>query len=249
MHTETENIRTRPLVIGIRREDPSRIWERRVPLTPEDVQDIIKSFRNKQRGIDLEIHIQPCSRRIFTNEQYSAVGAKITDDLSEAHVVIGIKEPRVQDVLVDAVGVPGTLSSSSSSIAKCARTYMMFSHTAKGQEYNMPLLNLFLSSGSGSTNPTLIDYELLTSCSNPGKRTLAFGFHAGLAGTLLSFHTLGIYQLTTLGVATPFLYTPLPQSMGSVEELREAFQYVGDMIRDSGGTGEGLGPCVVGVTG
>ncbi|KAF9067905.1 Saccharopine dehydrogenase-domain-containing protein [Rhodocollybia butyracea] len=251
VHTETENIRTRPLVIGIRREDPSRIWERRVPLTPEDVRDIIKSFRNEQRGIDLEIHIQPCSRRIFTNEQYSAVGAKVTDDLSDAHVVIGIKEPRVQDVLVDAVGVPGTLSSSSGSIAKCPRTYMMFSHTAKGQEYNMPLLNLFLSSGSGSNSsyPTLLDYELLTSSSNPGKRTLAFGFHAGLAGTLLSFHTLGIYQLTTLGVATPFLYTPLPQSMGSVEELRAAFRDVGNMIRDSGGTGEGLGPCVIGVTG
>ncbi|KAF9067909.1 hypothetical protein BDP27DRAFT_854218 [Rhodocollybia butyracea] len=274
LHTETQRIRSKPLVVGIRREDPSLTWERRVPLTPGDILLISKSFRSQLRNMlttihpyqldekgellipfELEFHVQPCSRRIIPNAQYSAVGAKITEDLSGAHVIIGIKEPRVEEVLVDGLAIPGTKMTGSgySSIKdkdNCARTYMMFSHTTEGQEYNLPLLDLFLSSGPNSKLhlPTLIDYELLTSESS-SKRILTFGFHAGLAGTLLSFHTLGIYQLATLGVASPFLYTPLPQSKRSVDELRAAFHDVGDRIRFEGGTGEGLGPCVVGITG
>jgi alpha-aminoadipic semialdehyde synthase len=67
---------------------------------------------------------------------------------------------------------------------------MMFSHTAKGQEYNMPLLSRFLSGGGRYADPKLsgdeslpqlmarlVDYELLTG--TDGKRTVAFGWHAG----------------------------------------------------------------------
>jgi len=66
--------------------------------------------------------------------------------------------------------------------SQCARTYMMFSHTAKGQTYNMPLLSSFLAdddvNASASLLPTLIDYELLTS-EEDGKRTVGFGWFAG----------------------------------------------------------------------
>jgi alpha-aminoadipic semialdehyde synthase len=65
---------------------------------------------------------------------------------------------------------------------------MMFSHTAKGQEYNMPLLSRFLAGGDRFADPKLssddsllvarlVDYELLTG--PDGKRTVAFGWHAG----------------------------------------------------------------------
>ncbi len=59
----------------------------------------------------------------------------------------------------------------------------MFSHTVKGQLYNMELLSKFLASENpgapqdGSLLPRLIDYELLTG--PDGKRTVGFGWFAG----------------------------------------------------------------------
>ncbi|KAF8825645.1 hypothetical protein HHX47_DHR6000188 [Lentinula edodes] len=271
-----------PLIIGIRSEDPLRIWERRVPLTPEDVKDVLEAARranerykdmefesenrdsppsihshsdsasrlkpkakastsnlsqpaNDPAGSEtpfvpeflpypLEIHIQPSSKRIFPDSAYVEAGAKVTDDLRDAHVLLGIKEVGVEEVMRDATEEPGKLLSvKDAKKMKVARTYMMFSHTAKGQEYNMALLDRFLESeldlpsqtsspsaiSSESRLPTLIDYELLTSSSS-GKRTLAFGFHAGLAGTLLSLYTLGAYFFREFGIQTPWLWTPLP---------------------------------------
>lgn len=59
------------------------------------------------------------------------------------------------------------------------RTHVMFSHTAKGQLYNMPLLSRFASPvGIGQPlAPRLIDYELLTGAD--GKRVVGFGWFAG----------------------------------------------------------------------
>ena len=67
----------------------------------------------------------------------------------------------------------------------------MFSHTAKGQLYNTPLLAKFVRRsddtvsqaveqfyGHPSPFPRLIDYELLTNDTD-GKRTVAFGWFAG----------------------------------------------------------------------
>lgn len=61
----------------------------------------------------------------------------------------------------------------------------MFSHTTKGQAYNMELLSRFLSnrdSGVKGKQPKglearLIDYELLVG--EDGKRTVGFGWFAG----------------------------------------------------------------------
>ena len=59
----------------------------------------------------------------------------------------------------------------------------MFSHTVKGQLYNMELLGKFLASETadavqaGTLLPRLIDYELLTG--EDGKRTVGFGWFAG----------------------------------------------------------------------
>lgn len=57
----------------------------------------------------------------------------------------------------------------------------MFSHTIKGQHYNMGLLARFLKTPAyndrGDLIPRLIDYELITG--EDGKRTVAFGWYAG----------------------------------------------------------------------
>ncbi len=179
---------TRPLTIGIRREDPSRIWERRAPLTPQDVRDLLS------RSAGLQVHVEPCHRRIFRDDEYTAAGARITPDLRDAHVVLGIKEPPLDEVWVDPLPAPSALRDGSKENKESQdegglvpRTYVMFSHTAKGQEYNMPLLSKFIAGSSGSDGnllPTLVDYELLTD-SNMGKRTVGFGWFAG--GTCFQF--------------------------------------------------------------
>ena len=50
--------------IGIRREDKDR-WERRVPLSPDHVQQLV------EQGID--VIVQPSNLRVFDNESYEEV--------------------------------------------------------------------------------------------------------------------------------------------------------------------------------
>lgn len=78
-----------------------------------------------------------------------------------------------------------------------SRIQIMFSHTAKGQSYNMPLLSRFAQSSA-----RLIDYELLTN--ENGKRVVAFGWYAGAAGVPEAFGALAHDHLQ-LGVSSPFL--------------------------------------------
>lgn len=175
------------VVLGIRREDPARIWERRCPLTPEAVERLVH-----EDGV--EVLVQPCERRVFKTEEFLKVsktfvlcnsnlishflfrlqaGAKPHDTLAPAHILIGIKETPLNELRTDAV--PG---------ANVPRTHLKFSHTHKGQVYNTPLLSRYLSHSKSQTSrvnlPTLIDWELLTDAS--GKRTVGFGWYAG--GTL-----------------------------------------------------------------
>lgn len=70
-------------VLGIRREDKDR-WERRAPLAPFHVQQLVK------QGID--VIVQPSPVRIFPNEAYETAGAKVQEDLSPADTIIGVKE-------------------------------------------------------------------------------------------------------------------------------------------------------------
>jgi alpha-aminoadipic semialdehyde synthase len=67
----------------------------------------------------------------------------------------------------------------------------MFSHTTKGQPYNMELLSRFL--GRDHLLPRLIDYELLIG--PDGKRTVAFGWFAGGRNVLASIQT--VFNLVT----------------------------------------------------
>lgn len=55
-----------PLTIGIRREDPERIWERRCPLTPDAVHELV--HKDKVRVL-----VQECDRRIFTMDDFYKV--------------------------------------------------------------------------------------------------------------------------------------------------------------------------------
>jgi alpha-aminoadipic semialdehyde synthase len=102
--------------IGIRREDKSQ-WERRVPLTPDQVKKLVA------QGI--EVVIQPSKIRAFSDARYQKAGASILEDLSDCSVVLAVKE------------IP-------SSLFRPNGSYMYFAHVIKGQAYNMPMLQKLL---------------------------------------------------------------------------------------------------------
>lgn len=116
-------------------------------------------------------------------------GATIAEDLREAHIHIGIKETPLSRVITSPTANPRA----NSTTPNVQRTHLMFSHTAKGQSYNTPLLAKYLASpglsqAEASLLPRLIDYELLTNESD-GKRTVGFGWYAGgrFSGSLVRY--------------------------------------------------------------
>jgi saccharopine dehydrogenase (NAD+, L-lysine forming) len=120
------------MIIGIRREDKNR-WERRVPLTPEDVGDLIARH-------GLIFHVQPSPIRIFPDERYAAAGATLREDLSGCDIILGVKE------VPTALLLPH-------------KGYFFFSHTIKSQPYNMPMLRRLLDLGGTLFDYELITDE------------------------------------------------------------------------------------------
>ena len=72
-------------VLAIRREDQS-VWERRAPLAPAHVAQLVK------RGV--KVIVQPSNRRAYPVGAYRKAGAVISEDLSEASVIMGVKQAR-----------------------------------------------------------------------------------------------------------------------------------------------------------
>ena len=135
--------------IGLRREDKS-VWERRVAITPEDARAL------KEAGID--VVVQPSLVRVFSEEEFLEAGAAIEEELGECPVVLGIKEMR-----------PSTF--------RPGGTYVFFSHTIKGQSYNMPMLKRLMELGCN-----LIDYEKVTDANGIVQFTTIYpGWYRGRA--------------------------------------------------------------------
>jgi len=153
--------------IGIRRED-MYAWERRTPLTPQDARELVEENA-------LEILAQSSDKRVFTSEDYQRAGIEVVDDLASCPVIFGIKE----------VPIP---------VLEPEKTYVFFSHTIKGQSYNMPMLQKILD-----LSCTLIDYEKITD--EKGRRLIFFGNFAGLAGMIDTLWTLG-RRLASEGIET-----------------------------------------------
>ena len=106
------------------------LWERRAPLSPEHVATLVNQ--------GYPVVVQPSSRRVFTDAHYGAAGAKLSEDLSAANVVLGVKQVAVKSLLPE-------------------KAYFFFSHTLKAQPENMDLLDACMAQ-----NVTLFDYECIT---------------------------------------------------------------------------------------
>lgn len=199
--------------IGIRREDKNE-WERRAPLTPHDVGALIKN-----EGLDFIV--QPSPIRVFKENEYTAVGAKASEDLSKCGLVFAIKELPLHFILKD-------------------KTYVFFSHTIKGQEHNMPMLKKMIESGC-----TLIDYERVVDEHN--KRLIFFGEHAGLAGMIDTLWAFG-QRLDWEKIENPFSELLQAYRYDDLDAAAEAISNVGEKI-ETKGLPSSLVPLVIGIAG
>ena len=136
--------------------------DRRVVLDPTSCQKLLSDFPSAK----LVVETSPI--RIFSDAEYTKVGLEVVKDVSEADVLIGVKE-----VPIDAL-IPN-------------KSYFFFSHTIKKQPYNRELLRAILDK-----NITLYDHETLI---NKNKhRLIGFGYYAGVVGAYNGMRTLGLKQ-------------------------------------------------------
>jgi saccharopine dehydrogenase (NAD+, L-lysine-forming) len=141
------------------RDEIINLNERRCALTPTDVGILV-------RDLSFDIIVQRSKKRIFTDEEYEMEGAILTDDpwyhpIYNNFLIIGLKELDNLDKLDN-------------------HRHIYFSHSWKGQKGSEIITDAFKTSGS-----IIYDFELFKD--NEGKRTLAFGYWAGVVGAALAF--------------------------------------------------------------
>lgn len=133
--------------------------DKRVALTPKQSAELMS------RHPQLKVVAQSSAIRAFRDSDYVAAGVEVVDDISDADIMVGVKEVNIDDLIPN-------------------KTYFFFSHTFKKQPYNRDLLRAILEK-----NIRLIDYEVLTY--PEGGRVLGFGRYAGIVGAYNSFVAYG----------------------------------------------------------
>ena len=88
----------------------ARIDENRTPFSPIQISKLLNKYSN------IKIIVQPSKKRCFKDEDYLKAGAQITDDLSSADIIFGVKEVDISILIKD-------------------KTYLFFSHTSKVRQY------------------------------------------------------------------------------------------------------------------
>jgi hypothetical protein len=136
--------------------------DRRVVFSPKTLAEV------RARFPQAAFVVESSDIRIFPDEAYEKYGFEVSDDVSDADVMIGVKE-----VPIDAL-VPN-------------KTYFFFSHTIKKQPYNRNLLEAILDK-----NIDLYDHETIVDTN--GYRLIGFGRYAGLVGAYNGLRALGLRE-------------------------------------------------------
>jgi saccharopine dehydrogenase (NAD+, L-lysine forming) len=103
----------------------------RVPLTPAQCAAVKKKYPQ------IELVVQPSPIRKFRDDEYTAAGISLQEDLSDCDLLMGVKEVPI-DMLIPS------------------KTYLFFSHTIKKQPHNAKLMRALLDK-----KIRLVDYETL----------------------------------------------------------------------------------------
>jgi saccharopine dehydrogenase (NAD+, L-lysine forming) len=199
--------------IGLRKETKDST-ERRVPLAPVQTESLIREH-------GLRVLVEHSEQRVFDAGEFLNAGAVMTDSLHDANIVFGVKEIDTRSMMDE-------------------KAYMFFSHTIKGQSYNMPMLRHILEHGI-----TLMDYELIKDAED--RRLVFFGNFAGLAGMIDSLWALG-RRLSAEGIDSPFAQVRYASKYGSLEEAESAIREVGEAIA-ADGLPSAIVPLITGFTG
>ncbi len=199
--------------VAIRHED-RYLMERRAAITPRQVKLLTEKY-------DFEFYVESSKKRVFSDEEYKSAGAKIVDDVSDIPVVFGVKEMPLH-------------------LFQDSHTYVFFSHTVKGQEYNMPIIKKMIEKKAN-----LIDYEKIRD--TKGRRLIFFGRYAGLAGAINSLWAYG-QRLLNKGIENPFSVLKQAHKYNSLNEAQLALEQMGMKILKSGLPKE-ICPMVIGITG
>lgn len=134
--------------------------DRRVVFSPEKLAEARTQFP------EAEFVVESSDIRVFPDSAYKALGFKVTDDVSDCDVMIGVKEVPVEALMPN-------------------KKYFYFSHTIKKQPYNRKLLVAMLE-----MNIEMLDHETIVK--ENGARLIGFGRYAGLVGAYNGFRALGL---------------------------------------------------------
>ncbi len=194
-------------IIGIFREGISKRGEKRVAITPE----VAKYFIDWKHQLLVQSRFNPKNgeiKRAFDDQDYSKIGAKISEDLSEANVIFGLKEIDIHRIIPE-------------------KAYLFFSHTHKGQIKNRAMLRELVDKKA-----TIIDYELIRD-EKHHRLITAFTYNAGYAGMVDSLWTLG-KRLKSEEIENPF--EKIPQAVDGIDlhSIRELIAKVGKKIENHG---------------
>lgn len=146
--------------IGIIREGKTPP-DKRVPFSPEQAATLLQKF-------NAEVLVQPSPIRSYSDQEYLDKGLTLSEDLSNADILFGVKEVKISDLIPN-------------------KTYLFFSHTIKEQPYNRDLIKAMIEK-----KITMVDYECLRDANR--NRIIGFGYFAGLVG---AYNTVRAYGLRT----------------------------------------------------
>jgi len=147
------------LKVGIIREGKVP-HDKRVAFTPEQCAQISQEYPN------VELVVQPSEWRSFKDAEYSNVGIKLSEDVSDCDILIGIKEVPKTELIPN-------------------KKYLFFSHTIKKQAHNRSLLQTMMQKGI-----TMVDYECLVDKND--NRIIGFGRYAGIVGAYNGIMAYGL---------------------------------------------------------
>ncbi|RAJ13431.1 NAD(P)-dependent oxidoreductase [Olleya aquimaris] len=134
--------------------------DRRVVFSPNDLKKLQTDFSQAK------IIVEASDIRVFKDSDYEKLGFEVSEDVSDADVMFGVKEVPIEALIPN-------------------KKYFFFSHTIKKQPYNRKLLQAILNK-----NIELYDHETIVK--QNGARLIGFGRYAGLVGAYNGFRALGL---------------------------------------------------------
>ncbi len=134
--------------------------DRRVVFSPDGLK------KAKSKFTEASFVVENSDIRVFTDVMYEDAGFTVSNNVSDAEVLLGVKEVPISDLIPN-------------------KKYFFFSHTIKKQPYNRNLLRAVLGK-----NIELYDHEVIVGTN--GFRLIGFGRYAGIVGAYNGVRAWGL---------------------------------------------------------